>query len=87
MTPRWRALSPRAEIEHSPARSKINRQKKMTNKQETKTRKGFFGILRESFSKTGGCCCGPGETCGAPPEEASKQNPKETKTTSKPAPK
>lgn len=32
-------------------------------KDERKTKKGFFGMLRESFSKTGGCCCGPGESC------------------------
>ena len=29
-------------------------------KNERKPKKGFFGMLRESFSKTGGCCCGPG---------------------------
>lgn len=57
----------------------------MTNEQKAKNRKGFFGILRESFSKTGGCCCGPGETCGGPPEEGRKDKPKETKTASKPA--
>lgn len=32
-------------------------------KNETKIKKGFFAMLRESFSKTKGCCCGPGETC------------------------
>jgi hypothetical protein len=54
-------------------------------KNEQKTRKGFFGILRESFSKTSGCCCGPGETCGGPTKEAEKPQPKETKETTKPA--
>jgi len=54
-------------------------------KNEQKTTKGFFGILRESFSKTGGCCCGPGETCGGPPQESSKEKSKETKAGSKPA--
>lgn len=32
-------------------------------KNEQKAKKGFFGMLKESFSKTGGCCCGPGESC------------------------
>jgi hypothetical protein len=54
-------------------------------KNEQKTRKGFFGILRESFSKTSGCCCGPGETCGGPTKKAEKPQPKETKETTKPA--
>lgn len=55
---------------------------------EQKTKKGFFGMLRESFSKTGGCCCGPGECCG-PSEEAEKVETKETaksKEASKAAP-
>jgi hypothetical protein len=47
-------------------------------KNEQKTKKGFFGMLRESFSKTGGCCCGPGETCGDPSEESDKAQTKET---------
>jgi len=45
-------------------------------------------MLRESFSKTGGCCCGPGETCGGPTKEREKAQAKEareTKETSKPA--
>jgi hypothetical protein len=54
-------------------------------KNEQKTKKGFFGILRESFSKTGGCCCGPGETCGGPSQESSKEKSKEAKVGSKPA--
>jgi len=54
-------------------------------KNEQKTRKGFFGMLRESFSKTGGCCCGPGETCGGPSKEAEKPQPKETRESAKPA--
>ena len=49
-------------------------------KNEQKTKKGFFGMLRESFSKTGGCCCGPGETCGGPTEGSDKR---ETKGTAK----
>jgi hypothetical protein len=53
-------------------------------KNEQKTKKGFFGMLRESFSKTGGCCCGPGETCGGPNEESDKAQTKEA-AKSKPA--
>ena len=51
-------------------------------KSEQKTRKGFFRMLRESFSKTGGCCCGPGETCCGPGEGSEQR--KETQET-KPA--
>jgi hypothetical protein len=58
----------------------------MKNAQTTK--KGFFDMLRESFSKIGGCCCGPGETCGGPTKESDKAQTKkaqETKEASKPA--
>jgi len=47
-------------------------------KSEKEAKKGFFGMLRESFSKTGGCCCGPGESCGGPGEESDKARTKET---------
>jgi hypothetical protein len=47
-------------------------------KNEQKTKKSFFGMLRESFSKTGGCCCGPGESCGGPSEESDTAQTKET---------
>jgi hypothetical protein len=47
-------------------------------KNEQKTKKGFFGILRESFSKTSGCCCGPGESCDGPSEESDQPRSKET---------
>ena len=57
-------------------------------KNQQKPKKGFFAMLRESFSKTGGCCCGPGETCGGPTKERGQQ-PKEesakTNATVKPA--
>lgn len=49
---------------------------------EKKPKKGFFSILRESFTKTGGCC-GAGETCGGPAKATSTaqtpeiQKPKE----------
>ena len=32
-------------------------------KKEKKKKKGVFSAIKESMSKTGGCC-GPGETCG-----------------------
>ena len=57
-------------------------------KSEPKTKRGFFGMLRESFSKTGGCCCGPGETCGGPTKESEKRPKEESgtgNTASKPA--
>ena len=41
-------------------------------KDESKTKKGFIRMLREAFTKTGGCCCGPGETCGGPTKESEK---------------
>jgi len=47
-------------------------------KNEQKKKKGFFGMLRESFGKTGGCCGGSGETCGGPSEESDKAQTKET---------
>ena len=57
-------------------------------KDETKTKKGFFGMLRESFSKTGGCCCDPGEACdgsGKKTEKPETKEASENKDTSKPA--
>lgn len=51
-------------------------------KKEQKTKKGFFGMLRESFSKTGGCCCGPGESCdgsGKKIEQKPKDEPAKSK--------
>ena len=50
-------------------------------KNEQKSKKGFFGMLREAFSKSGGCCCGPGETCGGPSEKEDKAQTKETEKT------
>ena len=46
-------------------------------KNEQKRKKGFMAMLRESFSVTGGCCCGPGECCGGPSEESEKVEAKE----------
>jgi hypothetical protein len=46
-------------------------------KNEQKTKKGFFAILKESFSKTGGCCCGPGETCDGSGKKTEKTQTEE----------
>ena len=35
---------------------------------EAKKKKGFFSMIWESMTKTGGCC-GPGETCCGPATE------------------
>ncbi|MBI5554550.1 MAG: hypothetical protein HY920_01685 [Elusimicrobia bacterium] len=35
--------------------------------EKKKKRKGLFSVLRESMTKTGGCC-GSGETCGGAPD-------------------
>ena len=45
-------------------------------KTDQKTKKGFFGILKESFTNSGGCC-GAGETCGGPVKEGDKAQSKE----------
>lgn len=50
-------------------------------KTEKPVKKGFLALLRESFTKTGGCC-GAGETCGASAKETDKA--KQTKETDKP---
>ena len=34
-------------------------------KEEKAKKKGWLAAIRESMTKTGGCC-GPGETCGGP---------------------
>lgn len=43
---------------------------------EKKKKKGLFSAIRESLSKTGGCC-GPGETCCGPSKEEDKTAAKE----------
>ncbi len=35
---------------------------------KNKKKKGLWAVIRESMTKTGGCC-GPGETCGGPAKE------------------
>ena len=39
---------------------------------EKKKKKGIFAAIRESMTKTGGCC-GPGETCGGPSTESDRE--------------
>jgi len=51
-------------------------------KDERKPKKGFFGILRESFTKTSGCCCGPGETCDGSTKDGTKTSKQESASTS-----
>ncbi len=48
-------------------------------KNEKKTRKGFFGMLRESFTKTSGCCGGTG--CCGPSDEGEKVEVKQSQKT------
>ncbi len=55
-------------------------------KNEEKKKKGFFGMLRESFSKSGGCCGGTG--CCGPAEQSENERTSKAgkdKATSKPA--
>ncbi len=54
-------------------------------KNEPKVKKGFFSLLRESFSKTGGCCCGPGESCDGSTTKAEKPQPNAATAATKPA--
>ena len=59
-------------------------------KNEPTTKKGFFAFLREACGKTGGCCCGPGESCGSPNKQSEPTKNKEapaTKAAAKPNPK
>ena len=56
-------------------------------KNEQKKKKGFFGMLRESFGKTGGCCGGSG-CCGAERggrEGGDQSKPQKTKEASQAA--
>ncbi len=50
--------------------------------QDEKKKKGFFKMIRESMTKTGGCC-GPGETCGGPSKEDDKAKEKGSDKTDK----
>jgi hypothetical protein len=38
---------------------------------EKKKKKGLFSVIKESMTKTGGCC-GPGESCCGPVTENDK---------------
>ena len=56
-------------------------------KTENPAKKGFFAMLKEAFTKSGGCC-GAGETCSTPSKENDKAQSKEVPTareTDKPA--
>ena len=48
-------------------------------KNEQKKKKGFFGMLRESFGKSGGCCGGTG--CCEPSDEGEKVEIKQSQKT------
>lgn len=52
---------------------KINNEKK---------KKGMLSVIKESMSKTGGCC-GPGETCGGPEKKNDKAPVEGTKRSDK----
>ncbi len=54
------------------------KRKLMDMKNEEKAKKGFFGMMMESFNKTGGCCGGPGDTCCGPGEESDKAQSRES---------
>ena len=43
---------------------------------EKKNKKGLLSMIRDSLSKTGGCC-GPGETCGGPAKDSDKATGKD----------
>lgn len=38
-------------------------------------KKGFWAAIWESMTKTGGCCGGGGDCCGAPSTAGSKEKP------------
>ncbi len=48
-------------------------------KNEQKRKKGFLGMLRESFGKSGGCCGGTG--CCGPSDEGEKVEVKQSQKT------
>ena len=52
----------------------------MQNKKKKKT--GLFASIKESMTKTGGCC-GPGETCGDSAKKDDKVTVNDTKDSNK----
>ncbi len=52
----------------------------MQNKKKKK--KALLATIKESMTKTGGCC-GPGETCGGSVEENNKETAEDTKLSDK----
>ena len=51
-------------------------------KMENEKKKSLLSAIRESMTKTGGCC-GPGETCGGPEKENDKATVKDTEDSDK----
>ena len=51
-------------------------------KTEKKKKKGFFAAIKESMSKTGGCC-GPGETCDGSAKDDIRPAGKDTQKSEK----
>ena len=49
---------------------------------EKKKKKGLFSVIRESMTKTGGCC-GPGESCCGPATENDKTTTENAKGSDK----
>jgi len=49
---------------------------------EKKKKKGLFSVIKESMTKTGGCC-GPGETCGGSVKENDKTKAEDAKSSDK----
>jgi len=47
--------------------------------EKKKKKKGLWSVIRESMTKTGGCC-GPGETCGISANKANEQQIKDEDT-------
>ena len=45
-------------------------------KEKKKKKRGWLEAIRESMTKTGGCC-GPGETCCGPTEGKDKEEDKD----------
>lgn len=53
--------------------------------EETPKKKGLIALIRASLTRTGGCCCGPGETCGGPARPVETAPEKDVKDAEKSA--
>ena len=49
-----------------------------TKVKEQKQKKGFWAVIWESMTKTGGCC-GSGESCGCSPQQDNSKKKAEPK--------